>query len=190
MEIIDRNTMSKILIVDIETTGFSASKNKIVEIGIVELDLSNGNTEILFDELIHEDGLTRKELVNSWIIENSLSLGIIPVWEAKNLQFYFDTIQKILSFYPLGITAFNNQFDLRFLQRRGFTWYKTLPCLMERSTNICRIPGKNGGYKWPKVQEAYNYFFPGNDYVESHRGADDAKHEAQIAHELYKLGLL
>lgn len=35
--------MNKILILDIETTGFLQQGGKIVEIGIVELDLSNGN---------------------------------------------------------------------------------------------------------------------------------------------------
>ncbi len=181
--------MSKILIVDIETTGFSARKNKIVEIGIVELDLSNGEIKTVFDSLVREEGITKEEIEASWIFANS-DIKVDDILNALSLRVKYWQIQNILNLYSSGITAFNNGFDLRFLQRRGFHWHRTLPCLMEQSTSVCKIPGKNGGYKWPKVQEAYNYFFPGNDYVESHRGADDAKHEAQIAHELYKLGLL
>ena len=56
------------------------------------------------------------------------------------------------------------------------------------STPICKIPNKWGKDKWPKVEEAYNFFFPGNDYVELHRGADDAFHEADIVFELIKRG--
>jgi DNA polymerase-3 subunit epsilon len=42
--------------------------------------------------------------------------------------------------------------------------------------------------KWPKVEEAWEYFFPDIKYIEAHRALDDAQHEALIAHELYKLG--
>ena len=45
--------MSKILILDIETTGFLQQNGKIVEIGIVELDLENGQREIIFNEVCH-----------------------------------------------------------------------------------------------------------------------------------------
>jgi hypothetical protein len=49
----------------------------------------------------------------------------------------------------------------------------------------------NPGYrdpKWPKVQEAWDFFFLRSDYLEAHRALDDARHEALIAYELYKLG--
>jgi DNA polymerase-3 subunit epsilon len=64
------------------------------------------------------------------------------------------------------------------------------------STNICKIPhkkGKNGkrrkGNKWPSVMEAYKFFFPDNEYIEKHRGADDAFYEADIVFKLYKMGI-
>ena len=40
-----------------------------------------------------------------------------------------------------------------------------------------------------KHVKAWQHFFPGVDYIEQHRGADDAVHEAQIVYELYKLGV-
>ena len=59
------------------------------------------------------------------------------------------------------------------------------------STPICKCPNTNrGGYKWPKVTEAYKFFFPESEYDELHRGADDAFHEASIVYELHKLGLI
>jgi DNA polymerase-3 subunit epsilon len=35
--------------------------------------------------------------------------------------------------------------------------------------------------KWPKVEEAWEYFFPDTKYIEAHRALDDAQHEALIA---------
>ena len=92
--------------------------------------------------------------------------------------------------YPLGSTAYNNDFDNSFLKDRGFTFPKELPCPMKLSTNICKIPSPRGrGFKWPKVEEAYDFFFPENDYVEKHRGADDAFYEADIVKKLYDMGV-
>ena len=62
---------------------------------------------------------------------------------------------------------------------------------MLSSTNICKIPHRNGGsgYKWPKAQEAWDFFIPNSDYVEKHRAADDAVHEAKILLEMFNRNL-
>ena len=61
---------------------------------------------------------------------------------------------------------------------------------MKLSTDICKIPSPRGrGYKWPNVEEAYKFFTVKTDFIEKHRGADDALHEAEIIHHLYKLGI-
>jgi hypothetical protein len=57
-------------------------------------------------------------------------------------------------------------------------------------TPVVNLP-PNFGYstpKWPKVEEAWEYLFPQVEYKEKHRALDDAKHEALIVYELYKLG--
>jgi len=180
--------MTTILVIDIETTGFSSTKNKIVEIGIAELDLITGKIEIVFDEFIKEDGLTVNEFTESWIFKNS-DIKIDDISNAKNIQHYFGTIQEIISSNRIGTTAFNNSFDFRFLEARGFVILRKLSDPMKLSRNICRMQGKNNGYKFPTVEEAYNYFYPGENYIETHRAADDAKHEAKIIHSLYKLGI-
>ena len=55
--------------------------------------------------------------------------------------------------------------------------------------DICCIPDKNGKNKRPNVEESYKYFFPESNYIEKHRGANDAFYEAQIVYELYKIGV-
>jgi len=179
--------MNKILVLDIETTGFSHSKNHIVEVGIVSLDLDSGERKILFDKVVIEESMTKEELEKSWIIEKGW-MNVDEILDSGSLNGYHSEIQDILNTYPLGATAFNSKFDNGFLKHRGFN-YKELPCPMLLSTNVCKLRGKYGSYKWPKVQEAYDYFFAPHDYIEQHRGADDAFHEAQIVHELYKRGI-
>lgn len=101
----------KILIIDIETSNFLKKGGRIVEVGIVELNLDNGEKKILFDEVCWEDGITREECDNSWIVNNS-TLTTEDIRTSKNLKLHAGMIQKIISRYPLGATAFNNAFDL------------------------------------------------------------------------------
>ena len=179
--------MNKILILDIETTGFLQQGGKIVEIGIVELDLSNGNKQIIFDQVCHEKGITKEECEKAWIIQNS-TLTVEEIRTSKPLHILQPTIQDIINQYQHGATAFNNAFDFGFMENRGFVFPKKLACPMKLSTNICKIQTARG-YKWPKVEEAHKHFFGDVGYVESHRGADDAFHEADIVYELYKMGI-
>lgn len=180
----------KILIIDIETTGFLQANGKIVEIGMVELDLTNGKTEIVFDSVCHERPITLQEVENSWIINNS-DLTVDLIRNSPQLRDIEEYVQKTIDAYENGCTAFNNAFDFGFLEDRGFEFKKKLDCPMKLATPIMKLPKKNGygGFKYPNVMEAYKYFVSEEEYIEKHRGADDALHEAQIVYELYKRGI-
>lgn len=180
---------NKILVLDIETTGFLNQGGSIVEIGIVELNLENGEIKEVFNSLLKEDILTARHRSKpfGWIFENS-DLTVEELRNAPKSETVLKEVQEILNKYPLGCTAYNKQFDFGFLRNRGIK-VKDLPCPMILSTDILKLPGRFGSYKWPKVEEAYDFFFPVNDYSEKHRGLDDAKHEAEIVFELYKRGV-
>lgn len=180
--------MSKILILDLETTGFLNHNGKIVEIGIVELNLEDGSRKIIYNQVCHEKGITMQEVADSWIVQNS-DLNLEQIKYSPVLDSIRPTVQRILNDYPLGATAFNNPFDFGFCEAKGIIFPKKLPCPMLLSTDICQLPSPRGGFKWPKVQEAYDFFFGKTDYIEKHRGADDAFHEAEIVYELYKRGI-
>jgi len=188
---ITQENMNKILVLDIETTGFLNQGGSIVEIGIVELCLETGHAEIVFDSLLREDILTAKhrEAPMGWIFRNS-DLTPEEVRNAPPAAQVLSQVQELLDAYPLGCTAYNKQFDFGFLKSRGIN-IKELPCPMVLATEVCKLPNKNGydNYKWPSVEEAWQYLFPSVQYNEQHRGADDAKHEALIVHELYKRGV-
>jgi DNA polymerase III alpha subunit (gram-positive type) len=178
----------RILVLDIETTGFQRQGGSIIEIGIVELCLDTGDIKEVFSSLLRENILTakHKEKPFGWIFENS-DLTVEALREAPAAKEVFPKVQEILNNYPLGCTAFNKNFDFGFLRSRGIV-INDLPCPMILSTNICELPGQYGNYKWPKVEEAFSHFFPEVEYTEKHRGADDAKHEAMIVYELYLRG--
>ena len=172
-----------IAVVDIETTGFSHQKDCIVEIGICELDLDSGKCSELFDELIRESHFSPHHR-NAWIFKNS-DLRYEDVLDAHPLKAYNKELQRIFNIYP--VTAFNKRFDFDFLINRGFK-IKELPCPMIIATNILKLPPRKVGtlYKYPTVEETWNYLFPDKKYIEKHRGYDDAVHEALIIFELYK----
>lgn len=182
---------NKILVLDIETTGFLNKGGSIIEIGIVDLDLDTGEVTEIFNSLLREKILTGKhrEAPFGWIFNNS-DLTVEAVRNASPAEEVLPKVQEILDKYPLGCTAFNNKFDFDFLKNRGLK-IKALPCPMKLSTDICKLPNRNGyaGYKWPSAEEAFKHFYPDVEYTEKHRGLDDAKHEAMVVYALYKSGV-
>lgn len=177
-----------ILVVDIETTGFLNQGGKIVEIGIVKLDLETGNITHAYSSLVKEEGLTIQHTSGrfGWIFKNS-DLRYEDVEKAPSLESQRAEIQNLFDNY--GATAYNKAFDFGYLSDRGFR-INELPCPMLLSTPIVNLPSANGygNAKWPKVEEAWDFFFGNTGYVEAHRGVDDAEHEAKIVYELYKRG--
>jgi len=178
--------LDRVAVIDIETTGLDPINDLIIEIGIIELNLKTGETKILFDSFVKEPEFG-EEHRDSWIFNNS-DITFEDIENAPLFESFKKKINEIFSKYPT--TAFNKSFDLGFLKVRGIYIPKELPCIMRTATNICRIPFPNGGsgYKWPKCQEAWDFFYPNSEYIEKHRAADDAIHEAKILFELFSRG--
>ena len=139
--------------------------------------------------------MTPKQLEESWIVKN----GYMTAFEIMTKGVYFQEIkeelQAIISAYPEGATAFNRAFDMTFLEDYGINFPKLLACPMLRCVDILKLPPTERmkqyrpdiKYKTPNCEQAYNYFFPEDSYVEKHRGADDAMHEAGIVWKLIEL---
>jgi len=176
----------KILIIDIETTGFLPD-GKIVEVGIVELNTETKEKQIIFDKVFNPR-LPVSEIENSWIVKNGY-MTVEEIMSGGNIEDFIGFIQNQIDQYPDGSTAYNNRFDFDFLESVGIKFPKKLPCPMLLSTDICKLPGQFGGYKWPKVEEAWHFFFGDTGYIEKHRGADDAFHEAEIVIKLIEMGI-
>lgn len=171
-----------IIVLDIETTALKPHIGIICEIGLCFLNLEKGNVDRIFDTTCQE-----KKYIdpNAWIFNNS-DLTFDKVKKAPFLSDFKGVLQDLFDLeYP--VTAFNQSFDFGFLEARGLEIPNKFWDPMLKLTNILKIPGYYGKYKWPNVQEAWNFFFKDSDYIEKHRALDDAIHEAKIIHETYKL---
>lgn len=184
----------KILVLDIETAGvgesISMQSDLIVEIGITAVNLFTGEKKLIYDEIVNEG--IEIDHSTSWVFKKT-NLTFQEVQHAKPLN--RKLIQKLLNSYYC--TAFNKSFDFGFLGVRNFK-INEIGCLMERSTDLCKIPPTprmakyrpDIKYKNPNAQEAYDIFYPNNEYTEIHRAGDDSFHEADIAKFLYDNGAL
>lgn len=175
----------KLLVVDIETTGFYVHSDAIVEIGIALVDTVTKEIELVFDNVIKHDKFNSKTHKNAWIFKNT-TLTVEDVENAKCLNTYKEEIQGLFDKYKM--TAYNKAFDLRFLKEAGFKM-SDVKCLMHTATQYSEYKDKNGKTKKPSVEEIYNQFFmkSGDIYVEEHRAGADAKDEAKIM--LHMVGL-
>ena len=178
---------NEIIVLDIETTGLNPNEDFILELGMVKLNLDNGEITTLFNQVFKDPNL-RARHHKAWIFEN----GFMSVEEIRNalpISHYFDEIQNIFDFYQGRITAWNRDFDSAFLVSNGFDLGPAAICPMKESVDFFKIPG-NYGYKWPKAQEAWDILFSETPKIEKHRGLDDAKMEAAIIYELHKQGVV
>jgi DNA polymerase III epsilon subunit-like protein len=80
--------VNKVLVIDIETTGFNHKTDCILELGIVELDLESGKIVELLDLQIKEKHLSAKHY-NAWIFKNGF-MNHNDVREANSLEIYFN----------------------------------------------------------------------------------------------------
>jgi len=181
-------TMNEIIVLDIETTGLSPKQDYILELGIVKLNLENGEIIELFNQVFKDPNLG-DEHYKSWIFENGF-LKKDEIENAQPMSLYFNEIQSILNPFKGRIMAWNRDFDKEFLNKNGFDLGEDILCPMKTSTNFFKLKGSYGRYKWPKAQEAWDILFPNNPKIEKHRGLDDSKMEAEIIYELYKRGVL
>lgn len=181
--------MNKILVLDIETTGFNHDKDCILEIGMAELSLDTGIIKPILDKIFKEKHLSRKHN-DAWIFKNNY-MTLEEVRNAPNFEDVKDEIQEVMNKYDY-VAAWNSDFDTGFLESRDFKLPKVLPCPMKSSASWFGIPNKYGKKgKWASVNEAWKHLF-GEDtgYEEIHRGLDDSVHEGKIMCELYNKGVI
>jgi DNA polymerase III alpha subunit (gram-positive type) len=168
----------EILVVDLETTGFIATSDAIVEIGISLVNTKTKKVTLVFDQVVKHNKFTKWKHKNSWIFQNT-TLTVEDVEKANSLNSYFKEIQALFDKYPM--TAYNKSFDIRFLSANGFK-VNDVKCLMKTAKQYSKFKTKTGGVKVPSVEEIYNQFFmnKGEIYIEEHRAGADAMDEGRI----------
>lgn len=150
------------LFFDTETTGFPNPN-------IDALDPEQGRVCQLAMILADEEGRTVAEF-SSLIAPHfwSITEGAQKIHghdDAKCEKYGIESRKAFLMFLQFArrakvLVAHNLDFDWRVLQIEADAHILLLPeklklfCTMKEATDVCKIPGKRGGYKWPKLEEA------------------------------------
>ena len=61
-------------------------------------------------------------------------------------------------------------------------------CTMKSSVNYCRLPGKSGNYKWPRLSELHQVLF-GKGFEEAHNAAADINATVKCFWKLKEVGV-
>ena len=62
-------------------------------------------------------------------------------------------------------------------------------CTMKSTTDVCKLPGRFGKYKWPKLEELYRFLF-NEEPTDLHSALGDVKTTARCYYKLVKDGLI
>jgi DNA polymerase III subunit epsilon len=189
------------LVFDTETTGFLNRKlpanhpdqGRIVQIAAMLLD-NNLDSMAAFSLLIKPDNWNiqpgaqkvhgiSKELCEKHGVEIPLALSILSslMLKAKYLVAFNLAFDKSMLEIEAELLQLSGHFNRP--QENQF-------CVMEMTTPICKLPGKfPNSYKWPKLEEAYNYFF-GRKPDNTHDALGDVKATCEVMRALHKNKLL
>ena len=173
-----------ILFFDTETTGkasFKATPEALGQPRIVQLAAllcNNLGDEISsFDFIIKPIGFTippEATAIHGINTETAMQFGV--------------HIQPVLSIFKNWhstadiVVAHNIDFDHFMLQiedarlfgcATSFSDSKNF-CTMQSTIQVCKLPGKYGDYKWPKLQEAYQHCF-GRPFANAHNALADVR---------------
>lgn len=181
-----------LLFFDVETTGLPSSRHatyreveawpRIVSISWV-LAEQPGKVAVHRSAIIRPDGFAippGAARVHGISTEKALQLGR-PLHEVLR-ELAGDIADKA----PFRLVAHNLDFDRNVLfaelVRAGrmppapelLRSLGALPtfCTMQSSVNVCRLPGRYGDYKWPKLVELHEHLF-GDGFADAHDAAAD-----------------
>lgn len=193
------------LFVDTETTGLpknygapaSDSNNwpRIVQIAMVLCD-DSGKEFASANFIIKPNGFTIPA-------EVSAIHGITHERAEKEGLPIENALQVFSSFLRMAesLIAHNFSFDDRIIAAEFYRisaqeeYYKKIKsdkktlCTMMAATQYCQFPGKNGGYKWPKLEELHQKLF-GESFSGAHDAMNDIRACAKCFFEMKKLNLI
>lgn len=177
----------KILILDVETTGFKGAR--IVQMAW-QFYTAHGNLISEYSSLIKPDG---------WEIdEGAFKIhGITKERCEKEGRPIDEVIFEFMEMHHLAevLVGHNFGFDNRMVWKEmeliRNDWQivgKPSFCTMRSTKNICKLPNKNGraGYKVPSLKELYFFLF-GKEMGNAHDALGDVKATAECLFELIRL---
>ena len=198
------------LFFDTETTGFSAHKDRIIQLAFILAD-EGGTIHEEFESLIQpedwnmpsvelfmREGMTEAKAIersqfwvdNGYTQEDS-ELNGIYIYDALRA---FQEALKQCKYKVAHNIAFDNRFieasQLRESVSPELFRFKKGFCTMKASTDYCAIPKARGyGYKWPKLQELHKKLY-NEEFEDAHDALADVKATKDCFFTLKNLGII
>jgi len=183
--------MKKFLFFDTETTGFPP-KARMTQLAFM-LVREDGEIIDSFKSLIKPDGWEVPK--EKFFIDNNMSTERceaegIPVFDAlRRLQ---DCL-KLASIKVAHNINFDNKIILKELEEAKITHqlfqFKKGFCTMATTTEFCKLPGRYGKPKWPKLLELHKILF-GAEFDGAHDAMADVRATKDCFFELIKRGII
>lgn len=173
-------------LIDFEAGNSSPSQPNLVSLAAILLDKDFKEVSSFYVLIRQPDGFTiPDEAIAKHGITNEACL-LLGVRQFHALSIFEEFLHR-----ARFIAAHNIDFDRRIIQiacqREHFALEvkddATFRCTMKELTSICKLPKKNGknGYKWPKLEEAYEFVFR-----QKHEGAHNALNDCKATAKLYR----
>lgn len=175
---------NKLFVLDLETTGFDPVFDRILEITIYELHTENYKYKLVYNTVIKQD-ICQKFIQDCWVVQQGY-MTLEEIDRGRDQSKVKSDVLQLLE--KQQVTSFNTAFDIPFIKNQLQVKDFIVPfCLMQDSTGIVQSPSYNNysEWKWPKLQEAYGYFY-GESKEEKHRSDYDTELAVQIAIALLK----
>lgn len=188
---------TNILFFDTETTGFvkkgllkQEGQARCVQLAGLLVDKDGKELDRVY-EIIKPEGFVIPDMVakiHGVTQEHALTVGKDRLEVLKKFQIMVEN--------SCLVVAHNFDFDRQIMEieeaysdgKFDWTGRPASYCTMKATTNICKIPSARGGYKWPKLMEAYKHFF-GREFDKAHDAFADMLAMRDVFMELVKMHL-
>ncbi|MCK5849067.1 MAG: 3'-5' exonuclease [Caldisericia bacterium] len=140
------------LLFDFETTGFNPPGDKPVQLAYIKL-----NAEFAILEAKNFYFQVQEEVPESASKIHGLTKDKLIELKAGTIEEYREEICKDFTIPGIIPIAHNAQFDMKFIKEFFVQDPIKYFCTMNYYTNIVKLPGRYGKYKWPKVSETISF---------------------------------
>jgi len=190
------STIAEVYVIDTETTGLDGYPvDVIVDIGVSKVNFVKETVEDVYSSMVGYDISTwSEERQHAWIFENT-DLTLIDVFNAPRPNTVINDLLPIL--FGRYVTAFNTGYDLvKFLYHSPWnfnTLFAEVTDIMKAAVPVCKVPRATGvGYKFPKLQEAYDIITAGDpagiNGKQDHRALSDTRVAGHVMLQMFKNG--
>jgi len=175
--------MEMILFLDTETTGLGSTA-RICQIAM-DFCKDDGTTIATVNTLVNPEIPIHPKAMEVHGITDEMAANGVPLHIAQKLYERFLTDSSILIGHNIkfDVEMCTNSFKFPYP-----LWGPQTFCTMQKSTDICKVPGNYGKFKWPKLTEAHRHFF-NEEFENAHDAMADVQACKRIYFKLKELGL-